>query len=703
MSDADKIFSVTLDLVRSGPAQNQLLSPLTPYIALCNNQPAETFHVAMEHADWLDQTLNARDVQTRAAVGARVTDAMSALLRLQRLDMTRFFGSLRSLQSEMSGGNGASMIHIRLRLSAWELAGIPFELADAPDFFPGPGRPMLLGRAPSVVITRETRRVTSNHVRWPDRPRILFAWFSPDDDTVPHEAHLFALYRAIRPWCGWAGESAEERTRELARHLTVLPSTNLLAIERACRDAVREARPYTHVHVLAHGREIPDAPSHRRQFGLLLGGSRDGRPEVIDGTRFSVALNTACGADLPAVVTLATCESASTSSAVISGGGTLAHALHDAGVSLVVASQFPLSKVGSVTLATVLYEGFLRGEDPRRTLCELRQTLRARGSADLDWASVVAYGTIERDMTESMQKVALWRLIKQCDVTLYRAKAERRRMTDPAEVKRPEQDDLDEGIRRLKAWKDQRAFVDGKIASLLARWVDARLDIHLDAQKPHPPEAPPVDGVVPPPPPQMPGLRERDLSAEMTRNRIGSERYRPSRMPVGALIRDAAELYEAVHAREPGWLWGLVQNLQYRAALDGAEGMPKIHEAELTALEHIAEREIKALSTVEERESLQSKDFRTRKLEAELGRATAKILRATAETVDTTRDDVLAIVKGFLAITSVESFLAFSTRRVFRRLWRWLPERYEPTRKVAHHIDRFLSEQGVADEWHERY
>lgn len=693
MSDADKIFSVTLDLVRSGPAQNQLLSPLTPYIALCNNQPAETFHVAMEHAEWLDQTLNAREVQTRAAVGAKITDAMSTLLRLQRLDMTRFFGSLRSLQSEMSGGNGASMIHIRLRLSAWELAGIPFELADAPDFFPGPGRPMLLGRAPSVVITRETRRVTSNHVRWPERPRILFAWFSPDDDTVPHEAHLFALYRAIRPWCGWADDSPEGRTRELARHLTVLPSANLLAIERACRDAVREERPYTHVHVLAHGREIPDAPSHRRQFGVLLGGSRDGRPEVIDGTRFSVALNTACGADLPAVVTLATCESASTASAVISGGGSLAHALHDAGVSLVVASQFPLSKVGSVTLATVLYDGFLRGEDPRNTLCELRQTLRARGAVDLDWASVVAYGTIERDMTESMQKVALWRLIKQCDVTLYRAKAERKRAPDPVDAKRPEQDELDEGIRRLKAWKDQRALVDGKIASLLARWIDARLDIFInDANEREQLSAP-----------RMPELRATDLDAELKRRRIGTERYRPSRMPVGALIRDAAELYEAVHAREPGWLWGLVQNLQYRAALDGAEGMPRVHEAELTALEHIAEREIKALSTVEERESLQSKDFRARKLEAELGRATAKILRATLDTVDRTTEEVLEIVKGFLAITSIESFLAFSTRRVFRRLWRWLPERYEPTRKVAHHIDRFLAEQGVADEWHERY
>lgn len=693
MSDTDKIFSITLDLVRSGPAQNQLLSPLTPYIALCNNQPAETFHVAMEHADWLDHTLNASEVQVRAAAGARITDAMSTLLRLQRLDVTRFFGSLRSLQSEMSGGNGASMIHIRLRLSAWELAGIPFELADAPDFFPGPGRPMLLGRAPSVVITRETRRVTSNHVRWPERPRILFAWFSPEDDTVPHQAHLLALYRAIKPWCGWNDDSPEGLADELAKHLTVLPSANLLDIERACRQAVRDEKPYTHVHVLAHGREIPDAPSHRRQFGLLLGGTRDGRPEVIDGARFSVALNTACDPELPAVVTLATCESGSVASAAISGGGSLAHALHDAGVSLVVASQFPLSKVGSVTLATVLYEGFLRGEDPRSTLCELRQTLRARGSADLDWSSVVAYGTIERDMTENTQKVSLARLIKQCDVTLYRAKAERMRSPTPVDGRRPEQDVLDERIRKLKAWDGQRAVIDGRVASLLARWVDARLDIHLGNVKEYKAL----------PDPRMPELRRLDLAAGLRGSRVGTERYHPTRMPVGALIRDAAELYEAVHARSPQWLWGLVQNLHYRAALDGDESLPKVAPEELTALEHIAMRELKALSTIEEREAIQSSDFKTRKLEAELARVTVMALRAESETVFDTARAVMLIVRESIAITTVESYLAFSTRRVFRRLWRWLPAARHPTRVVAWHVDRFLAELGVADEWHERY
>ena len=41
--------TITLELLRHGPAHNQLLSPLTPYLALCENRPAVTVHVPFEH------------------------------------------------------------------------------------------------------------------------------------------------------------------------------------------------------------------------------------------------------------------------------------------------------------------------------------------------------------------------------------------------------------------------------------------------------------------------------------------------------------------------------------------------------------------------------------------------------------------------------------------------------------------------------
>ena len=39
------MHTITLELLRHGPAHNQLLSPLTPYLALCENHGAVTMHV----------------------------------------------------------------------------------------------------------------------------------------------------------------------------------------------------------------------------------------------------------------------------------------------------------------------------------------------------------------------------------------------------------------------------------------------------------------------------------------------------------------------------------------------------------------------------------------------------------------------------------------------------------------------------------
>ncbi|WP_243468942.1 hypothetical protein [Paraburkholderia sp. PGU19] len=44
---------ITLELLRHGPPHNQLLSPLTEYIALCENHSAVTLHVPFEHNQML--------------------------------------------------------------------------------------------------------------------------------------------------------------------------------------------------------------------------------------------------------------------------------------------------------------------------------------------------------------------------------------------------------------------------------------------------------------------------------------------------------------------------------------------------------------------------------------------------------------------------------------------------------------------------
>ena len=45
--------SVALEFLRKGPPHNQLLSPLTDYLALCGNHPAVSVNVPFEHREFL--------------------------------------------------------------------------------------------------------------------------------------------------------------------------------------------------------------------------------------------------------------------------------------------------------------------------------------------------------------------------------------------------------------------------------------------------------------------------------------------------------------------------------------------------------------------------------------------------------------------------------------------------------------------------
>jgi hypothetical protein len=48
-----EIHNVKIELLRAGPAHNQLLSPLTPYLALCGADGPVTVHIPFEHEQLL--------------------------------------------------------------------------------------------------------------------------------------------------------------------------------------------------------------------------------------------------------------------------------------------------------------------------------------------------------------------------------------------------------------------------------------------------------------------------------------------------------------------------------------------------------------------------------------------------------------------------------------------------------------------------
>lgn len=385
-----------LELLRNGPQHNQLLSPLTPYIALCGAAAPQTVHLPYEHRQLLTRLARLRYEQGGVAIAPEQRESE---LRELGEAIGRVFGAIPGLQTALDGAvrEGAPLVHLRLSLCALELGMVPFEAAIAPDNLPGSGAPLLL-RTPTV-ITREVRRSQPIDVHWAREPRLLFAFATPPGlRPVPAQAHLNALRRAIEPYVPIA-DSPEQRLPGVRAQLTVLPEASLKAIADACRSG-----DYTHVHLLAHGAPFEEA-GHRR-YGVALRSEGSDGMDVVDGERLAIALR---GAGLngalkepPTLVSLATCDSGTVQS-VLAPGGSIAHALHDAGIPWVVASQFPLWMSASTIAVEALYGGVLAGADPRFVLLELRQRLRTEVPQTHDWASIVAYAVSPWDFDQQIR------------------------------------------------------------------------------------------------------------------------------------------------------------------------------------------------------------------------------------------------------------------------------------------------------------
>lgn len=388
----NKISNVKIELLRPGPAHNQLLSPLTPYIALCGEDGPVTVNMPFEHQQLL-MRLN------RLRYKANIEPAKDEQRQSEIRDIGDAIGNVLSqvpaLLTEL--GNAAcvngSLVHLNLVISALELGMIPFEAAIAPNGFPGSGSPLFLQMRTPITITREIRRGSQMAVNWDRKPRILFAYAAPEGLYVPVQTHLQALREAIEPWIK-IKDSPAARIPEVKKMLTVLPNASIEKIRREC--TINE---YTHVHILAHGDTFLNAGVQR--YGVAL--CKDINPlekDVVDGERLAIALTSrdASGATRyrPTVVTLATCDSGNIEN-VLTPGGSIAHELNASGIPWVIASQFPLWMKPSAIAAEVLYTGLLNGDDPRWVLYDLRQRLRTDSPGTHDWASIVAYSTVPPD------------------------------------------------------------------------------------------------------------------------------------------------------------------------------------------------------------------------------------------------------------------------------------------------------------------
>lgn len=411
MADEIEVRSVNVEFLRPGPPHNQLLSPLTQYLAICGDSGAGVVKVPYEHAVF-ERKLKELRYETGDA-GDRL-----AMLHEVGGDMGRILGAVPGLPGALTAdpSRQGTLIHLRLTLSASELAHLPFELAKLPI---GPEATaeswLAIQTRPPVCLTRNIRTVSPEGVVWPEKPRILFVSGDPDD--VPFVEHRDALLAAIAdfryPGADDETVSAGGARVQVGSLLTVLCNPTLAEVLAECRKAA-----YTHVHLLTHGDQYESSVD---SFGLVLRGP-DGGPDVVSGERFASALTSVGDARIhrPSVVTIASCDSANVGTVAIPGAS-FAHALHQSGIPLVVASQFPLSKEGSVPLAGALYQGLLWGEHPLVLLQRLRAELHARyTSVWHDWASLVVYEALPQALADQLDTLKYLQARRAIDAGLQR-------------------------------------------------------------------------------------------------------------------------------------------------------------------------------------------------------------------------------------------------------------------------------------------
>lgn len=401
---------VELQLLRHGPPHNQLLSPLTEYLALCGDHPNTTLSIPLEHA--------AMETRLRALRYFDSEDTRVDQLRETARIASDLFAKVPGVIADLAStrADGRPFVHLSIASRASELAIFPFELAIAPDGFPGAGQPLCLQMQLSVCLTRRSRNVRNDRFNW-DRPVKILMIASSAGGEIPVRQHYSLLRKLVEPWVGtMPTDSSEVRRRKREKVLRLLVDASVDRIEKALIDEVNSTgQPFSHIHILAHGCDLPE--SDRRSGVALHHPFVQSRVDAVDGKRLAAAIG--CLPDYPAsssrysgpsVVTLATCGSADQGGVAVPGAS-LAFELHDSGIPLVVGSQFPLSADGSMILTEIIYRGILAGRDPRSTVWEARRALKSElseppgGTADgkraaHDWASLTVYAALPRNLDD---------------------------------------------------------------------------------------------------------------------------------------------------------------------------------------------------------------------------------------------------------------------------------------------------------------
>ena len=377
--------SLLLEFLRLNDLATGIWREGDPYLVAAGSEyPIRQFSSPLEQERFLDLTRALRyqgDAEERTAALQEIGKTAADLL-----------GS-RSLSALSSG---SFPLQLDLVVNPAEVAALPFEAATD-----GEGAPLFARADPAVVLTRRVRAAFAEaSVRWPAKPRLLYAWAAPPGaGDVPAAAHAAALSKALGPWMPVQQGTGDSSG---AAVLATLAEATLGQLEEACRTAVEEKKPFTHVHLLAHG--YPVGQAHKQRFGMALH-AEDGDLQAVTPEEIQQALKPLVG--YTCVMTLATCDAANLTNTIISKRS-VAHGLHELGFPVVVASQFPFTVPGSNLMVETFYKALLGGQDVRIALHQARLALyENRQTTGHDWASLVGYVRLPEGYADHLLDVRL--------------------------------------------------------------------------------------------------------------------------------------------------------------------------------------------------------------------------------------------------------------------------------------------------------
>lgn len=258
-------------------------------------------------------------------------------------------------------------VMVSIRSAAAELYALPWELLVVES------TGQHVGELPGVLLRYEwpdTRSIPASGPHYSEE-RILVAW-SAAAAAVPASAHIAAILKA-NP----RDYSVFDETRDVLAHVSCGRLSSALSA------ATLEGHPVAILHVLAHGSVAGDT------FGIALDGDEPhDSVVVVDAGRLRQLL--APHASTLRLVVLAACDTGN--SGVLGNQlGSVAQALHRAGIAAVVASRYPLSVSGAMRLVDSLYAALLAGGCSLEHAILCARLRLAEDAAQLDWASLQFY------------------------------------------------------------------------------------------------------------------------------------------------------------------------------------------------------------------------------------------------------------------------------------------------------------------------